>query len=70
MHEGTVKKIVFEKGFGFLAVPGREKDLFFHLSGLVSGVSFKDLKEGDKVTFKEILKDMKGESAIGIDLVM
>jgi CspA family cold shock protein len=44
------------KGFGFIAVVGRDKDVFFHSSDLV-GVTFDELKEtidnvpGDTVTF-------------------
>ncbi|MDP2691477.1 MAG: cold shock domain-containing protein [bacterium] len=47
--KGTIKRIT-DKGFGFIAVEGEEKDLFFHSSALV-GVSFDELREGDAVTF-------------------
>lgn len=46
---GTIKRLT-DKGFGFIAQDGEEKDLFFHSSALV-GVSFEDLREGDAVTF-------------------
>jgi len=49
---GTIKKILADKAFGFIAVPGREKDLFFHKQNVV-GVQFEELKEGDNVTFEE-----------------
>lgn len=48
-NEGTIKKLM-EKGFGFITVPGRQKDLFFHSNSLL-GVTFDELHEGDKVTF-------------------
>ncbi|MEK7615533.1 MAG: cold shock domain-containing protein [Patescibacteria group bacterium] len=47
--QGTIKRLQ-DKGFGFIAVEGKEKDLFFHSSALV-GVSFDELREGDEVTF-------------------
>jgi CspA family cold shock protein len=50
MAEGTIKKLT-DKGFGFLSLASG-KDLFFH-SSAVQGVSFDDLREGQKVTFTE-----------------
>jgi CspA family cold shock protein len=51
MPEGTVKKLT-DKGFGFIKTGGGDKDLFFHSSS-VQGVSFGDLREGQKVSFSE-----------------
>jgi CspA family cold shock protein len=50
MPEGTIKRLT-DKGFGFINT-GKPKDLFFHSSKLV-GVSFEDLREGQKVSFTE-----------------
>lgn len=50
MPEGTIKKLM-DKGFGFIST-GAEKDLFFHHSA-VQGVSFDELREGQRVTFTE-----------------
>ena len=50
MPEGTIKKLT-DKGFGFINT-GKEKDLFFHSSS-VQGVSFSELREGQKVSFTE-----------------
>ena len=50
MPEGTIKKIT-DKGFGFINT-GKQKDLFFHSSQVV-GVSFEELREGQKVSYKE-----------------
>lgn len=64
--QGTIKKLM-EKGFGFIAVPGRTKDLFFHFSKCKC--NFNNLREGDEVVFDDIVDDNgKGESAIGVDL--
>ncbi len=49
MMTGTIKTLT-ERGFGFIAVEGQEKEIFFHSSALV-GVAFADLKAGDVVTF-------------------
>jgi len=49
--EGTIKNLN-EKGFGFITIEGEEKDLFFHKNELV-GVTFEELKTGDKVSFEK-----------------
>ena len=61
---GTIKKMVTDKGFGFIAVEGMEKDLFFHTNSLV-GISFEDLQEGDKVSF-EVEESPKGKNAVNV----
>jgi cold shock protein len=63
--EGTIKNLVTDKNFGFIAVEGREKDLFFHANSLVPGVSFMDLKVGDKVSFDEA-DSPKGPNAVNV----
>jgi CspA family cold shock protein len=60
MAIGTVKKIVVEKGFGFIS-SGGEEDLFFHRSALSPG-EFERLKEGMRVEF-EIGQSPKGPRA-------
>lgn len=67
MH-GIIKKIM-EKGFGFLSVEGRDKDLFFHANEVVGGKNaFGTLREGDNVKFRDIVRDTKGDSAVGVEL--
>ena len=56
MAEGTIKRLT-DKGFGFIDTGG-EKDLFFHSSAL-EGVSFADLKEGQRVSFTEGMGDKR-----------
>jgi cold shock protein len=48
--EGTIKRLT-DKGFGFIAT-GSGKDLFFHTSAL-EGVTFEELREGQRVSFTE-----------------
>lgn len=63
--EGTIDKLVQEKGFGFIKVEGREKGLFFHKNEL-KGVTFEELKEGDKVSFEEA-DSPKGPNAVNVN---
>lgn len=66
MTNGTIKRVT-DRGFGFIAVEGQEKDLFFHSNELV-GVEFNSLKEGDAVQF-EISESPKGPNATKVSRV-
>jgi cold shock protein len=57
---GTIKTKT-DKGYGFIAREGEEKDLFFHSNDL-NGVTFDEIQVGDTVTF-EIVDGQKGPSA-------
>lgn len=61
--EGTIKTLT-DRGFGFIAREGEEKDLFFHSKEL-QGVTFEELKVGDKVSF-EVISAEKGPAATGV----
>lgn len=50
MAEGSIKRLT-DKGFGFIATESG-KDLFFHSSAL-QGVSFQELRVGQRVEFTE-----------------
>ncbi len=53
MANGTVKKLVSERGFGFILPEGSAPsggDLFFHRSD-VQGPGYDALHEGDQVTY-------------------
>lgn len=50
MAEGTIKRLT-DKGFGFIDA-GTGQDMFFHMSNL-EGVSFEELREGQRVSFTE-----------------
>ncbi len=62
---GTIKTLT-ERGFGFISREGETKDLFFHSKEL-NGVTFDELKVGDKVTF-EVVEDQKGPAAKNVSL--
>ena len=48
MEQGTIKKLISDKGFGFIS--DENKDLFFHRSS-VEDANFEDLREGQSVEF-------------------
>ena len=50
MPQGTIKKLIAEKGFGF--IEGERGELFFHHSAL-EGTSIEALQEGQAVIFEE-----------------
>ena len=60
---GTIKKLT-DKGFGFIAAEGLEKDLFFHAKSLV-GITFDELREGDAVSF-DMEDSPKGQNAVNV----
>lgn len=59
MPMGTIKKIVSDKGFGFIKSDG--EDMFFHRSS-VSGATFEELHEGQSVEY-EVGQGPKGARA-------
>lgn len=50
MPQGTIKKVIADKGFGFIA--GERGELFFHHSAL-EGTSIETLRIGQAVTYTE-----------------
>ncbi len=63
--EGTIKRIT-DKGFGFIS-DGSSKDMFFH-SSAVEGVSFEQLREGQRVSYN-VGKGPKGPRAENVQLL-
>ena len=61
MATGTVKKVVADRGFGFITAEDG-KEYFFHRSGLESSLDFDRLNGGEKVEF-EIEQSPKGPRA-------
>ncbi|MER6195987.1 cold-shock protein [Streptomyces sp. NPDC001586] len=64
MASGTVKWFNAEKGFGFIAQDGGGPDVFAHYSN-ISGNGFRELNEGEKVTF-DVTQGQKGPQAESI----
>lgn len=62
--KGTIKRLVSDKGFGFIGPETGDKDVFFHSTGLV-GVQFAELNVGDVVTF-DMQDSDKGPKAVNV----
>jgi cold shock protein len=61
---GSVKKVIAERGFGFIS--GEDgKEYFFHRDGLDSSLDFDRLSGGEKVEF-EIEQNPKGARAVRV----
>jgi CspA family cold shock protein len=58
---GTIKKVVSDRGFGFITAEDA-KEYFFHRDGLDSSLNFDRLTGGERVTF-EIEQGPKGPRA-------
>jgi cold shock protein len=58
---GTIKKVVSDRGFGFIKADD-EKEYFFHRNSLDSSLDFDRLGGGEKVEF-EIESSPKGPRA-------
>ncbi|MDD5730198.1 MAG: cold shock domain-containing protein [Candidatus Omnitrophica bacterium] len=66
MHTGKIKKVVKDRGFGFISdTDGRE--VFFHQSSVVD-TQFDALNEEQKVEF-EVEKSPKGLRAINVRVI-
>ena len=65
MHKGKIKKVVHDRGFGFISdTDGRE--VFFHQSSLV-GITFDTLKGDEEVEF-EVEDSPKGPRAVNVTI--
>ena len=65
MPQGTIKKLVADRGFGF--IKGDQGELFFHHSE-VQGVAFEDLHEGQNVEY-QIGQGKNGPCATSVRVV-
>ena len=50
MPQGTIKRLIADRGFGFIK-PEQGEDLFFHRNEL-QGVDFYSLREGQEVEYE------------------
>ena len=65
MAQGTIKKLISDKGFGF--IEGERGEVFFHHSS-VQGTAFEALSEGQQVDYTEG-RGPKGPRADSVTLV-
>ena len=61
---GTIKKVIADRGFGFIAAEDT-KEYFFHRGGLDSSLDFDRLVGGERVTF-DIEQSPKGPRAANV----
>ena len=61
MASGTIKKVVADRGFGFISGED-EKEYFFHRDGLDSSLDFDRLVGGESVEF-DVEQSPKGPRA-------
>ena len=61
MATGTIKRVISDRGFGFIAADD-EKEYFFHRDALDATLDFDRLSGGEKVEF-DIEQSPKGPRA-------
>ena len=64
MTTGTIKKVVSDRGFGFITAEDG-KDYFFHRDGLTDSIDFDRLVGGERVTF-DIESNPRGPRATNV----
>jgi CspA family cold shock protein len=64
MTTGTVKRVISERGFGFIA-DSEGKEYFFHKDGLVESLDFDRLTGGESVEFT-VESGPKGPRAVQV----
>jgi CspA family cold shock protein len=61
---GTIKKVVADRGFGFISAEDG-KEYFFHRGGLQASLDFDHLSGGERVSF-EIENSPRGPRAVQV----
>ncbi len=64
MATGTIKKLISERGFGFITAEDG-KDYFFHKDGVAASIDFDRLVGGEAVTF-DVESGPKGPRATNV----
>jgi CspA family cold shock protein len=64
MTTGTVKRVIADRGFGFIDAED-EKEYFFHRGALDSSLDFDRLVRGEKVEF-DVEQSPKGPRAVSV----
>jgi len=61
--KGTIKRIMYDRNFGFIQTADEDNDIFFHRSGVTD--EFGSLREGDAVEF-DVEETDRGSQAINL----
>lgn len=64
---GTIKKIMRQKGYGFIVPDDGGEDVFFHRGSMAPRIQFEDLSEGDTVQF-QVRRGDKGPVAFDMKI--
>jgi cold shock protein len=64
---GTIKKVIKQKGFGFIIPDDGSEEVFFHRGSLAPRNQIDDINEGDTVQF-QVRKGEKGPVAFDLKL--
>ena len=64
---GTVKKVIKQKGVGFITPDDGSEDVFFHRGSLAPRNQIEDINEGDSVQF-QVRKGDKGPVAFDLKI--
>ena len=64
MATGTIKRVISERGFGFIIAPDGT-EYFFHKDGLAPSLDFDRLVGGESVTF-DVESGPKGPRAVQV----
>jgi CspA family cold shock protein len=64
---GTIKRIMKQKGFGFITPDDGSEDVFFHRGSLAPRTQIEDFNEGDTVQF-QTRKGEKGPVAFDMKI--
>ena len=67
MPQGTIKKLITDKGFGFISQIGGRDDLFFHHTALID-TTIDELSEGQTIEY-EVVQSDKGPRAENVKVV-
>ncbi|HSK92782.1 MAG TPA: cold shock domain-containing protein [Candidatus Angelobacter sp.] len=65
MTNGTIKRVISDRGFGFIVDPDG-KEYFFHKDGLGASLDFDRLMGGESVTF-DVESGPKGARAVQVN---
>jgi CspA family cold shock protein len=67
---GQIKRLVRDRGFGFIRPEGASEDIFFH-SSAIQGAMFDDLNDGQNVEFdtEPDPRDSRRSRAVNIRIV-
>jgi cold shock protein len=68
MNQGTIVRLVRDRGFGFIRTENGS-EIFFHATGVKGSTPFDNLSEGQTVNFERSQDTRgRGERAVNVEL--